>query len=516
MQETGDCVQTLQFVVVNSSRALVIEYDGSATSGGSLDLQSGLTPSGFPLSSITGAYAFMLFGVDNSFPTSTAPFGLGGVLTANPGNFTWTGSGDSTDDGLVASNQSLSGGYNNTSDEALPTYCAPGSPGNTDNCGRSTATIVMGSTTYNLVYYVVNQNYIKILDIDGYDFQAPFVLGVGAMYPAANPAQLSSGNYVFTLEGGTYVLAQTSPPPVAAGGVFTSPGGSAGSLSSVTLDVNNNGKTKSNCVPTGASTFSIAANGRGTLTWGTNTCGGSDAFSTFSIYPTAASGPLNGGVLMLQLDPGTKITSTAGTAYPQAASPSFTGTYGGAFDSFVSAPTTANNAVEQDMLGQIVVSSTSICSGGSSCGASTGVYINQADVLEALGPYAASPLSGSFASGSNGRYVEALTVTVNGTPHTLNEIFYAGANNNGTVLSLDTDAFGSGPSFQGPGTGLLANPEPDGPRCLLAPRQNETGFYSPSLPILDNNHPQPLLIKDGSSPPRRGAVGVLADRPCRN
>jgi hypothetical protein len=65
----------------------VIEYDGSATSSGSLDLQSGLTANGFPLSSLTGAYAFTLFGVDDSLPTSLEPFGLGGVLTPNVSNF---------------------------------------------------------------------------------------------------------------------------------------------------------------------------------------------------------------------------------------------------------------------------------------------------------------------------------------------------------------------------------------------------------------------------------------------
>jgi len=269
---------------------------------------------------------------------------------------------------------------------------------------------------------------------------------------------LASGNYVFTVEGGDYVLAQTGPPPVAAGGLFTSPGGSSGNLSGVTLDVNNDGKAATACVPTSTSTFTVASSGRGTLTFGTNTCAGADAFANFAIYPTASTGPLNGGVLMLQIDTSSKnkLTISAGTAYPQASSPSFSGTYGAAFDSIVSEPSDSNDATEQDMLGQITVSSSSICSGGSSCGMSTGTYINQANVVQAFGPYSAVPLSGSFTNGSNGRYVESVTITVNGTPYTLNEIFYAGVNGNATVLSLETDAFGSGSqSFQGPGIGLL-------------------------------------------------------------
>jgi hypothetical protein len=459
-QLTGDCLQMLQFVVVNSSHALVIEYDGSATSSGSLDLQTGLTASGFPLSSISGAYAFTLFGQDNSIPSEATAFGLGGVLTADPSDFTWSGTGDSNDDGVVESNQSLSGGYNDASTQAQAGVCGSGGAGDTDPCGRSSATIVIGSTTYNVVYYVVNQNYLKILDVDGLDFVSPSVLGVGAMYSAASPAELSTGNYVFTVEGGEYEFTQTSPPPVAAGGIFTSPGGSSGTLSGVTLDVNNNGKAKTSCAPSGTSTFSIGASDRGTLTWGTNTCAGADTFSNFAIYPTAASGPLNGGVLMLQIDAGTKVTITSGTAYPQASSPSFSGTYAGVLDSFVSAPTPSNYDTEQDMSGQITVSSSSICSGGTSCGVSTGMYINQADgdpnQTQAFGPYPASTLSGTFASGSNGRFVETVTVTVNGTPYTLDEIFYAGVNNNNTVLSLETDTFGTGAqSFQGPGVALL-------------------------------------------------------------
>jgi len=284
------------------------------------------------------------------------------------------------------------------------------------------------------------------------------------MYPVASPAQLSSGNYVFTVQGGQYDFLQTSPPPVAAGGIFTSPGGSSGNLSGVALDLNDNGKFKASCVPTGTSTFSIGASGRGTLAWGSNTCAGTDTFSDFAVYPTAASGPLNGGLLMLQIDSGTKITVTSGTAYPQASSPSFSGTYGGVFDSFVSTATASNYDTEQDMAGQITVSSSSICSGSGTpdCASNTatGTYINQADgnpdETGAFGPYPASALSGSFASGTSGRYVEAVTVTVNGTPYTLNEIFYAGVNGNNTVLSLETDVFGAGgQSFTGPGTGLL-------------------------------------------------------------
>jgi hypothetical protein len=358
-----------------------------------------------------------------------------------------------------------------------------------------------------VVYYVVNSNYIKLLDIDGLNLPGipPNVLGLGAMYSAASPAQLSTGNYVFTVDGGTYVLNQTSPPPVAAGGVFTSPGGSGpGNLSGLALDVNDSGKVKVDCTPTG--TFSAITDGRGTLTFGGTSCAGSDAFSNFAIYPTAASGPLNGGVLMLQIDPGSgSLTVTAGTAYPQASSPSFSGTYGGVFDSIVTEPDASgsNYAIEQDAVGQITVSSSSICSGGSSCGngMSTGMYINQADgdpnQVQALGPYPASRLSGSFASGSNGRYVETVTVMVNGTPYTLDEIFYAGVDSNNTVLSLETNAFGVGSqSFTGPGTGLLQIQNLTIPSVLPQSQMRQ----SPGFSLLGTTEPPPAKPEPPQTP----------------
>jgi hypothetical protein len=458
LQENGDCIQTLQFVVVNSARALVVEYDGSATSNGSLDLQTGLSSSGFPLSSLTGSYAFTLFGIDNSYPSETASFGLGGVLTLDSGNFTWTGTGDSNDDGALALDQALSGGYNNESGEAQAGHCGSGGAGDTDPCGRSSATITIAGVTYNIVYYVVNQNYLKIMDVDGYNFQPPLVLGVGALYSAASPAALSNGNYVFTVEGGSYEYYLTSAPPVAAGGVFSSPGGSSGNLSGITLDVDNDGTVVTGCAPTSTGTFSIASNGRGTLSFGTNTCAGADTFETFAVYPTSATGPLSGGALMLQIDTNSKDKETiaAGTAYPQASSASFSGTYGAGFDSIVDPPTDSDNATEQDMVGQITVNSSTICSGGTTCGVSTGVDVNQASLEQGFGPYSGIPLSGTFANGSNGRYVETVTITMEGTPYTMTEVFYAGVNGNNTVLSLEADPFGTGSqSFTGPGVGLL-------------------------------------------------------------
>ena len=76
-------VETLSFVVVSSSRARVIEFDTSATSIGSLDLQ---TASSFSQISIAGGYSFAFAGVD--LTKSSAAMDLGGVLTADgKGNF---------------------------------------------------------------------------------------------------------------------------------------------------------------------------------------------------------------------------------------------------------------------------------------------------------------------------------------------------------------------------------------------------------------------------------------------
>src|SRR5262249_2604927 len=78
-----NCLQTLTFVVASPQHALIIAFDTSATSSGSLDLQNS---SNFSLGSISGGYSFIFSGINLK---TSAAMAAGGVLTADgKGNFT--------------------------------------------------------------------------------------------------------------------------------------------------------------------------------------------------------------------------------------------------------------------------------------------------------------------------------------------------------------------------------------------------------------------------------------------
>lgn len=278
-------VQTLDFAVVSTEQALVIEFDSSATSSGKLDLQ---TPSSFSQIAITGGYSFTLSGVD--LTKSAAPMDLGGVLTADgKGNFTNIAE-DTNDSGTVSSSTPTG------------TYAAP------DSFGRGTATI--GSTaTY--AYYVVDSGALKFLETDtsGLSVGSAFTQGVAPAFTAAS----LSGSYAFTARG------KSSTGALAVGGLLGFDGKGT-IISSTTLDLNNGG-TISSGNPTG--TYTVAANGRGTVSLGTAT----DGVAQFALYVTASQ-----GALLLELDSG--LTSSGG-ALSQASAISagtFKGSYAGILD----------------------------------------------------------------------------------------------------------------------------------------------------------------------------------------
>jgi hypothetical protein len=138
---------------VSAQRALITEFDTSATSSGSLDLQ---TASTFSLSSISGGYSFIFSGLDTSNVT-TLPLNFGGVMTADGnGNFTNV-TEDRNDGGTVTQNVSTSGAYNCNEPSAPPV----------DSFGRGMASFGSCSTgTTTFVYYIVNSGFLRFLESD--------------------------------------------------------------------------------------------------------------------------------------------------------------------------------------------------------------------------------------------------------------------------------------------------------------------------------------------------------------
>ncbi|HEY3840434.1 MAG TPA: hypothetical protein VGL72_27870, partial [Bryobacteraceae bacterium] len=170
--------ETLGVQFVNTNHALIIQFDGTATSSGSIDLQN--------LSSdLSGGYAFTLTGVDNSY----GPVGYGGVFSISGGTTLENGLVDTNDNGIVTTAVPLTGML------SLP-----------DSFGRGTITntINYGGSLVALNYYVVGPEAIRIIDVDPLDSAIGSAFGQGSN--ASSSTNASLGTSVFGIAGSPYLL----------------------------------------------------------------------------------------------------------------------------------------------------------------------------------------------------------------------------------------------------------------------------------------------------------------------
>jgi predicted small lipoprotein YifL len=302
-----DGAQTMSFAVVNTRHSLITEFDSSATSSGSLDLQS---PAGFLQSSISGGYSFAFTGVDPTKPGSVA-LDRGGVLTADgAGNFINV-TADVNDGGAVSANS------------APGTYTGP------DSFGRGTASL--GSSAF--VFYMVNSSTLRFVETDSNGLTAGSALAQGSG-PFTNGSL--SGNFAFTVAG------KSATGSLVAGGLLTSDGN--GNITTSGVDVNDAGAVTSG---TTTGTYAVATNGRGTLTL---TAGGVGGVSQFAVYLTQ-----NQGVLMFELDAGLTSSGTAWAQSGTISASTLQGNYAADFDGQTNG--------EVDFVGQVVADGVSALSG---------------------------------------------------------------------------------------------------------------------------------------------------------
>jgi hypothetical protein len=374
-------VQTLSFAVITSRHVVVIEFDGSATSNGTLELQN---PANFSTNSITGGYGFTMSGLDgNGSPEDT-----GGVFNAD-GAGKFNGTQDTNDSGVV-SNGPVSG-----------TYSAP------DSFGRGTATL--GSV--NFIYYVVDSGNLKFVESD--------LASSGALIAGSAFAQGSgpfsnaslSGDFVFTVAGGG-VSGGSLIGPLAAGGLFIADG--KGAITSGTIDVNNFGTVTSGSF---TGTYSVSSNGRGTVTI-SGTTGG---LSQFAVYLTA-----NHGMMLLGLD---TTSFSAGATFSQSAGISaatFSGRYAAQFDA---APAVGGPSfTQEDLDGQIVADGVSTFSGS--------VDINQFTVTPLSSKlFPNTSVTGTFSANPDGRFTGTFISSVTST---LNLVYYVASGANVLFIGLDS------------------------------------------------------------------------------
>ena len=297
--------ETLGVQFVNANHALIMQFDGTATSSGSMDTQS-LT------SAPSGGFAFTLSGVDSAY----SPVGFGGVFSIS-GTTLSNGLSDVNDAGTISTDNPFSG-----------TLSAA------DAYGRGTITgITFSGAALSITYYIVGPEVIRIIDVDATDSAVGSAFGQGANATAANNASL--GSSVLALANnpwsstygalGQFTTSNTSSDPADFSGV--------GDVD----ELDNNVFAQASAM---SGTYSIASNGYGSLTI-TGGLGGSDV-NALGIYITDPNINLNdpnnpsggGGAVVLDLD--AFVAGGTGVLVPQtdASTASFTGNYGVGWQNF--------------------------------------------------------------------------------------------------------------------------------------------------------------------------------------
>jgi hypothetical protein len=248
------------FVLVNSGQLQIIGFDSSGTASGQANAQDASTFSA-PLSALNGIYVFDFSGVH------------GANAISQIGEFAADGAGNITQ-GLIDSND---GGTTSAAPFQIygsKTPCTPSSPPALSSYtvsanGRGTLTLNTVDSTcatgpsYVLTFYVVSRGGAKFVGTDS-------VLQVGGYTSQQSPGATFN---LSTLGGSfAFLLAGSGPGgPLATAGNFVPDG--SGNLASGVLDENVNGTPAPDLAfqPSGANvgTYTLASNGRGTLTFAT-------------------------------------------------------------------------------------------------------------------------------------------------------------------------------------------------------------------------------------------------------
>lgn len=172
-------MEVFALAFVNDSHALITQFDGSATSSGSYDLQSATT------APVSTSFAFATSGVD----FNGAPIAEAGVFALDASS-NLTGTVDINDAGAV------------TLGTAFPAANATAALGVADSLGRGNITgSIDGATALN--YYVVGPEVLRLVDVDAASFDtsvgSAYGQGVAGTTPAFSAASI--GTSVFSVAG---------------------------------------------------------------------------------------------------------------------------------------------------------------------------------------------------------------------------------------------------------------------------------------------------------------------------
>lgn len=290
--------ETLAVQFVNTNHAVIMQFDGSATSAGSIDLQT--SPG-----TIGGGYAFTLSGVDNFY----GPVEFGGVFSITGNTTLENGSFDENDNGDVSMATPFSGTLSGI-----------------DSFGRGTITssaLEYSGVPISLNYYVVGPEVIRLIDVDSTDSAIGSAFGQGVNATGASNASL--GTSVFGMDGTPYIINYATV------GMFST-SSSDGTFSGVADDNEVVYSLQLPAAPIGG-TYSIGANGYGNFTIDAGDLGDVSLLGIYMTDPNLnLSDPNNttsglGGALFADLD--AALPGGVGIVMPQTdtATTSFNGSY---------------------------------------------------------------------------------------------------------------------------------------------------------------------------------------------
>jgi hypothetical protein len=226
-------VETFSIAVTSPTHALIIQFDGTATSSGTLDFQSA---DALEAGSIIGAYVFTAGGID--IP-SNAPLSFGGVTQLSAATGTLASGTLYENDGGDLSSSAFTG-----------TMTGP------DAYGRGTIETSLG---VGFVYYAVQGGLLRLVEED-----VPTFITGGTM--CAQGPDGDAGTFTNAALDGDYSLTSGGASvfgAVALASQFTADG--TGSLTDGFADVNDGGSLGSGSIA-GLDAYTIAGDGTGTLT----------------------------------------------------------------------------------------------------------------------------------------------------------------------------------------------------------------------------------------------------------
>ena len=364
-------VETLDATLLSGSRASLIEFDSSATSSGTLDLQaSTAAPS--------GGYAFFAFGRDSA----QAGTAIGGVVNVD-GSGTISGNGsvfDINDAGLAAPLAAQS--------FAASTITAP------DSMGRMEFKLVpsaaSGIAQINLVGYVVDARHVRLVETsDAYGgFTGGTALGQSGAFTNSS---ISSANFVFGAAGEEPNGALQAAGLLVAGANTGTAGAVTGNVTGIFSWNDSTGLSNQTPLPLAAGTYTLDSTGVGAGTGRVTLAGLTDSLTnpTFNydleLYLTG-----DGRGLLILMDQDAVI---AGEGFQQGPGPFTAGTLSGSYGLNVRhvVPNGGGEA-RQNGTGPIRADGAGKLAG----------------FVDLNGPGSDLPLGGNFSSSSNGVFTGAL------------------------------------------------------------------------------------------------------------